>query len=365
MLPATTKLVFISNIPAPYQVKFSDALSRYFDTQFWFYDKIRGRDSWWELPMGDHCRIIPDVLFREKARYYTRTHITWLKEFNPDIVMLGGFSIPANYAAYRWAKKNGKKTVVLTEMSRTATGELRGLSWEWKILRRLYKDVDAVFTINEESFHQFKEIIGFGARVKQARYAADLEPYFHHPVRTPKASYTILFANRLTEIYNPLAAIRIFHKARQQYVNLHMKMNAAGELRTACEALIKELKLENHISFLESIPAWDDMHLVYQSSDILLLPATFSAGNFTICEAMASGMGIVISDKVLGNGRDVVNGVNGFNLPLDEDLFAGKLLEYVHQPALFVQHAAYNRPLVQPLSMQGTAQLFATLLSGL
>jgi len=365
MLSPTTKLVFLSNIPAPYQVKFAGALQPYFDTQFWFYDEIRGRDSWWKVPLGAHCRIIPNVLLREKARYYTRSHITWLNEFNPDIVMLGGFSIPANYAAYRWAKKNGKKTVVLTEMSRTAGGELRGLSWEWKILRRLYKEVDAVFTINEESFHQFKEIIGFGEKVKQARYAADLEPYFRHEARAQKETYTVLFANRLTEIYNPLAAIRIFQKARQQYPNLLMKMNAAGPLRGACENLIKELELENHISFLESIPAWDDLHLVYQSSDILLLPANFSAGNFTICEAMASGMGIIISDKILGNGRDIINEVNGFNLPLNEDLFGEKLLEYIRHPNLFAEHAAHNRPLVRPLGMLGTAQLFASLLNNI
>lgn len=357
------KLVFISNMPAPYQVKFCYALNEYFDAQFWFYEPVTGRDSFWQVPAGDKCRIIPGVFQPVNGRYYTRTHLAWLDAFAPDIVMLGGFSIPANYLAYRWAKKRGKKVVVATEVSRTAKGVLRGDNFGWKLLRRMYAGIDAVFALTEDTYTQFKTVLGFGDKVVQARYASDLDACLLHPLRsTEQQPRTILFANRLIPIYNPLAAIRIFHKVRLQFTQVHMHMNASGVLRSDCEQLIQQLNLTGAVTFLDNVPSWESLHEVYAAADILLLPATFSNGNFTIYEAMASGMGIVISDSVLGNGRKVVNGINGFNLPADESLFAEKIIAYIRNPQLLREHALYNRKLVQPLGMKGTAALYDELL---
>jgi glycosyltransferase involved in cell wall biosynthesis len=361
------KLVFISNMPAPYQVKFCYALNEYFDTQFWFYEPVANRGDFWQVPLGDKCRIIPHVTQPLGGRYYTRTHIAWLEAFNPDIVMLGGFSIPANYLAYRWAKQHGKKIIMATEVSRTEAGVLRGDGMGWKLLRRIYSGIDAVFALTEDTYTQFKSVLGFGDKVIQARYASDLDACLQHPLRSAdKPPETILFANRLTDIYNPLAAIRIFQKVHQQFPHTRMHMNASGGLRDACEKLLRQLQLTQAVSFLDKVHSWETLHEVYAASDILLLPATFSNGNFTIYEAMASGMGIVISNKILGNGRKVVNGKNGFNLPHDdEELFAQKLIAYIQNPQLMHEHAVYNRQLVQPLGMKGTAALYRDLLSSI
>ncbi len=360
------KLVFISNMPAPYQVKFCYALNEYFDTQFWFYEPVTNRGDFWNVPPGDKCRIIPGVSQPGNGRYYTRTHLTWLDTFNPDIVILGGFSIPANYLAYQWAKRNGKKVVVATEVSRTAAGKLRKNNFGRKMLSWLYRDIDAVFALTEDTYTQFKNEFGFGDKVIQARYASDIDSCLQHPLRAAgKTPQTILFANRLIPVYDPLAAIRIFHIVWQQFPHMRMRMNASGELRVACEQLINQLQLTGTISFLDNVHSWETLHEVYAAADILLLPATFSNGNFTIYEAMASGMGIVISDKILGNGRKVINGVNGFNLPGDEALFTEKIIEYICNPQLLHEHAVYNRQLVRPLGMKGTAALYDELLSGL
>ena len=99
-------------MPVPYQVKFCAALNKYFQTEFWFYDTIKARADWWKTELNADCSIIPKVHLRKSGRYLTRTHLQMLNNFNPDIVMLGGFSIPANYLAYRWAEANNKKIVV-------------------------------------------------------------------------------------------------------------------------------------------------------------------------------------------------------------------------------------------------------------
>lgn len=357
------KLVMLSNIAAPYQVKFCYALSQYFDAQFWFYEQLNSdAGSFWTVPLGDRCRILPKSITRARGRYTTTAHLPLLSAFDPDIVMLGGFSIPANYLAYRWAKTHGKKVVVLTERSRTGSGRQRRRGLIWRSIRHLYRDVDAVFALSPEAYSQFRDDFGFGDKVVQARYAADLNAYAAHPDRTARPDLTLLFANRLVPAYNPLAAIEILRLVQQNAPGVRLHLNGHGVLRNACEEAIRAVGLEASTRFLDDIPAWDHMHEVYREADVLLLPAQSSSGNFTIYEAMASGMGLVISDQVLGTGMAVENGRNGFRLPLDPAAHAAAVLQYIEEPALLTQHAAINRPLVQPLGMQPTAALYHRLL---
>jgi glycosyltransferase involved in cell wall biosynthesis len=135
-------------------------------------------------------------------------------------------------------------------------------------------------------------------------------------------------------------------------------MNAAGELGELCRARIAELGIGDAVEFLTNLKSWSELHKVYACCDILILPANFSNGNFTILEAMASGMGVVVSDRVLGIGKMVVDKKNGFNCEPTTEAFLERIERYIQQPELLKTHAEINRPLVGPLGMKGTARFF-------
>jgi glycosyltransferase involved in cell wall biosynthesis len=362
------KLVYLSSIAVPQQIKFCNALQEYFDAEFWFYEMPdRTRGKWWRVDLGIHCKLLKNVLFFKSGvlggKYLVLNLFSQLKRFNPDIVMLGGFSIPSNMLAYLWAKKNGKKIIVFTERSRDQNGVLRKRSLTWCLIHWLYRDVDMVITSADDAVTQFRDEFGFGEKVIAGRYAADLDNYFEHPLREAKLAYTYLFANRMTEIYNPLGAIEIFAQVLIKYPGSRLLMNAAGELDEQCKARIAELNISSAVEFLINIKSWDELHNVYARSDILILPANFSNGNFTILEAMASGMGIVVSNRVLGIGKMVEDGVNGFNCEPTTADFLNRIEQYIDNPQLFQRHANLNRPKIEPLSAQGTAKFFADLVN--
>lgn len=358
------KMVLISSIATPQQVRFCNALQDYFDARFYFYEQPdRTRGSFWRVDLGEHCRILDPVYFAKsgcmEARYYAPDLAAELDALDPDIVMLGGFSIPSNYLAYRWARRKGKKTLVFTERSRDASGVLRKRGLAWRLLHWLYRDVDMVMVSADDAVAQFRDEFGFGDKVVAGRYAADLDAYFEHPLREAKLAYTYLFANRMTEIYNPIGAIEIFATILAKYPGSRLVMNAAGELGEQCRARIAELGIGDAVEFLTNLKSWSELHKVYARCDILILPANFSNGNFTILEAMASGMGVVVSDRVLGIGKMVVDGKNGFNCEHTTEAFLNRIECYIQQPELFKVHTEINRPLVEPLSARGTAKFFA------
>lgn len=358
------KLVFISSHAVSHQVKFCDALQDYFEAEFWFYEMPdRSRVAWWRVDLRDCCKVLKDVLFfksgRLEGKYLVLGLTKQLKAFNPDIVMLGGFSIPSNILAYRWAKRNGKRTIIFTERSRNQDGALRIRDVTWRLLRWLYRDVDMVMTSAADAVEQFRDEFRFGDKVIASRYAADLDAYFDHPLREAKPAYTYLFANRMTEIYNPVGALEIFAQVLAKYPGSRLLMNTAGELGEHCRVKITELGIGDAVEFLTGIQSWDELHTVYARSDILILPAKFSNGNYTILEAMASGMGIVVSDRVLGMGELVEDGVNCFNCEPTTTEFLNRIERYIHDPQLFKRHASLSRPMVKPLSIDGTAKFVA------
>ena len=339
-----------------------NALQKYYDAHFYFYESLGERADWWKIDLGKNCHILKNVFLKKRKKYIALSHLTILKENNPDIVMLGGFSVPANYIAYLWARWHNKKTIIFTERSRDKKGNLRKRDIGWQLLRYLYRNVDMIMVSAEDILPQFRDEFRFGNKVFVSQYASDIDLYFEHPVRTAKDGYVYMFANRLTDLYNPLLAIDIFKEISDKHVTSRLHMNAIGELRGECEKKIKDLYIEDKVIFLDNIQSWVDLHEEYRKCDILLFPAKFSNGNFTIVEAMASGMGIVISDKILGYGSLISNTINGFSCEPSLHEFVTSVKKYIDNPELFDLHCSINRGVVKPLGVEATATLYNSLI---
>ncbi|HFU75770.1 MAG TPA: glycosyltransferase [Arcobacter sp.] len=352
-----SKLVYISSIAAPHQIRLCEALNEYMDVTFLFYEYLDDeRAEWWKIPLCKKCHFIDNLLFKRNGRYLTFDVVKKLEEINPDIVMVGGFSIPANYLAYRWAKKNNKKTLVFTELSRDKNGVLRPFNFTWKLQKFFYRDVDYILTAHLDATRQFRDDFKFGDKVITSRYATDLDGHLSHDYRTKKDAYTYLFPNRLVDIYNPLLAIDIFAELQSKYPGSKLLLNNEGELKDQCIAKIKLYGLEDEVEFLSEIKAWDDLPKVYERSDILIFPAKFSNGNFSINESMASGMGIVISTKINGHSNTLTHNKNCFIVEPNKESFIDAVEQYISNPELFKSHAEINKKMMDPLSVKGTAK---------
>ena len=357
------KVVFIGNIAAPIQVKFCYALQRYYDATFLFHEHLnKNRPEWWRIELGPKCSILRKVVTKRRGLYLSLDILPRLRELNPDIILLGGFKMPSNLLAYRWAKCHGKHVVVFSESFRRR-GRLRGRSPYFRLLEAVYGGIDGPLSSNDGAYQQFERIFPvFRGRTHHAQYPSDIDHYYSHPYRQAKPAYTYLFANRQIEIYNPHLAVKVFAALLAKYPGSVLRMNAQGELVESTRQLISVLGIGTHVEFLSSIRSWDEMHLVYRDSDILLLPATFSNGNFSVVEAMVSGMGIIISDKVLWNRDMIQTGKNGYVCEPALDSFVGAAENYVANPSLFREHCVRNREIGRRFTMAATADLFHQIL---
>jgi len=71
---------------------------------------------------------------------------------------------------------------------------------------------------------------------------------------------------------------------------------------------------------------------IYASSSNVSLIDILPAGNFTTLEAMASGMGVVVTDRVLGIDKMVEHAYTGFNCAATTEAFVNRVKRYICQP---------------------------------
>jgi len=362
--PAKPRLLFLSYMASPHQVRLVDHLAEYLDVEFWFYEQIGvNRPAWWQIPLSKRCRVLPRVRFRRSQRYWAPGLRSQLERFAPDVLMLGGFLVPSNFVAYRWALARKKPVVFFTETFRTANG-LRGPSPFFHAMELLYRRAAAVFASNEAAAAQVQTLMpSFARRTFVANYAADIDSYFQHPIRHGGAPCRYLFPNRLIPEYNPIGAIDAFARLLDRHPGSTLRLNAQGPLQGDCERRIAEIGIAENVDFIREITAWDEMPLVYRDADVLLFPALMSNGNFTIAESVASGMGIVVSDRIKGLEQLVKDGENGFVRPPTTEAFVEAAERYIQEPELFRIHADRGRSIVRPLTGAATAKLYARLIT--
>ncbi len=365
------KFAYISNMASPYQVKFCYALQEYFDAEFWFYvRREQNRPKWWEIPLGDKCKIMKFSGRIPKIGYFSFGLFAELMRFKPDIIYLGGF-MKWHWLVLKFVKLFSKKTKVIiggepmrfvkNDSSGEATLRSKDNSrFGLKVLRKLFNSADLYIGRGSTATKQFIEEIGFPEnKVDTLIYPQDIEEYFNHPLREKKKGdrFRILFANRLIDRYQPLFTLEVFERVQSEYPNVELAMNNDGPLKDACIGYIERKGLKN-VRFLDSIDSWNNMHLIYKDSDILILPATYSNGNFTIIEARSSGMGIVISNKINHIEKHSVNGQNCFICDLSIEDFASAVLTYIRNPEILIPHGLLSREKVESGRNKFTAEMY-------
>lgn len=366
------KVLFISNMAAPYQIKFCNELNKYFEIEFWFYKYIeKTRPDWWKIPLGEKCKIIENSFYIPIFNYNSFGLVKKIANYRPDVIILGGFFFPSHYNVKKWAKKNNKLIIISNEKI-----EYDSLNLVSKIIKKIYytllftffKDIDYFLALGSEvadqhatkfNFKKLKEI------TKNVRYAQDIDVNIKRHKTLHASKIRLIFPNRLINKYNPIFIIEVFNCLCKKHDNLLLNLNAFGDLRDECEKKIIEYEIRDKVKFLDDINNWNDLPDVYIDSDIALFACTDSNGPNSLIESMAAGLGVVMCDTISNTDEYAIDNINCFKVELDLNSFITAIERYITNPALVLGHGTQSKKLVFNRSIEGTALLYKEILENL
>lgn len=165
--------------------------------------------------------------------------------------------------------------------------------------RWTFNQADVVFCYTDEDRERVREF-GVESRTEVVHNGIDTErfqPDGPESERIDHAGSVVLFVGRLVEGKRPGDAVEAVSRLAEER---NAKLYVAGE-----GPLRSEL-VDDHIEFLGQLP-YEEMPAVYRASDALVLPSRAEGLPRTVLEAMASSVGVVVSDleqvvPVVGDG---------------------------------------------------------------
>ena len=175
--------------------------------------------------------------------------------------------------------------------------------------------------------------------------------YLHKLLKISPSIPILISVGRLGKEKNFTFLVEVFkiivdreQKDQTENKKPHFVIIGSGPEKKYLDSLIKSLNLEYRVHLIGGIEQ-RKMPYVYKSAKVFVFASLTEVHPLSILEAGASGLPFIITaDKAFENV--VVNGKNGFALPLDKDQFAQKILDLLDSPKLMSRFAANSKILI-------------------
>lgn len=306
-------------------------------------DKTFGRTIKWDIPLleGYDFEVVENVAKNPGTHHFNGIDcpklIGKLKAFQPDVLLVFGWSFKSNLKVLRYFK--GKVPLWFRGDS-TLLDETPGLKTFFRRLglRWVYSYVDRAFYVGSANKtyylkHGLKdsELVYAPHAIDNDRFADDSEKQYQakagkwrHDLGLKPDDLVILFAGKFEAKKQPnllMDAVIQANVKRNKPIKLVLVGN--GPL----EAELKDKA--NNNDFITFIPFQNQskMPVVYRLGDVYCLPSKGPGETWGLAvnEAMASGRPVIVSDKV-GCASDLVNDSTGWVFPFDQPEILQKLL---------------------------------------
>lgn len=356
------RIVFLSNIPAPYQVKYSTELRKYFEIEFWFSSSniSGGRPNYWNIPLPEYCKVVP---LKNNYKYFN-TLKKELNDFNPDVVWLGGSWTKIYwFIAYNWARNKGKK-IIVGPMERSHPNQ--------KIFKRIIKKVFFKYIYRKiiiflcpgyESYDYFKYILK-RSNTYLFPYVADISECIKHPIR--KINNNIIFAmgGRMIKHYRHKEILKIFEKICINYKNVRLVIAGEGEEKNTCENIVNSSELLKKKVSWRNINNWDDIATFYSECHIFIDYPTWAAWGIIIQETLASGMAIICGADRCASRYYIIDGFNGLRVTNEKEIY-NAMEYYIQNPEMIEIHSERNKIIGKNESIEKRTKDFLEIINSL
>ena len=356
------RVLFLTNYPSPYRVRFFDELGKHMEVTVLFSDRAELKKhrsaSWYVEDEGNFRRVqLTKRLATIGNSDLCRDVIGWLRQ--PfDAIVLCGYATPTAMLAISYMRLH--KIPFWMEVDGGLIREESRLKYRFK--RALVSAASRWLSTGRDTT---RYLVHYGAREENIHVypftslqEADLLP---EPVsRERKAALRQELG--MPENHVVLSIGQFIHRK-----GFDVLLKAAAELDGDTGIYIvggepteeylqlrEDLKLKN-VHFV-GFQKKEELALYYQAADVFALPTREDIWGLVINEAMAYGLPVVTTEKCVAGQELVENGVNGYLIPVDDhETLAQKLAAILTGNLPAMGKAALEK--VRPYTIENMAKV--------
>jgi len=327
-------ILFLSNIPTPYQLDFLDQLNKAKEHKvfgYFLYSKEKNRD--WNLKLPEYVYI---ANYSKTLKDYIDLY-QYIKKNKISIIVIGGYSLPMTIFTVFLTKIKKLKLYFWLERP---INEQNGIK---KTLKELYlhivlSNAYKIFAIGKLAVDRY---IIYNKKVIDLPYSMNLEKFYKIKKEDKVAKIKFLFSGQYIDRKNILNTINAFKKIKNDDIELNII--GGGELKNEVDELIKYDNRINDLGFIQP----NDLIEVYAKNDIFIMPSKHDGWALVINEAMAAGMPIISTNKVGAVVEYIEHKENGYICNTEIDSIQEGIEFYISNKENILLHSNKNREIIR------------------
>lgn len=354
--PGIPRVAIVTNIPAPYRNPVFQRLAEklgYDNLHVVFCARREGNREWILQQQGFAHTFLQEHSMVFKGRYIHNNPevISALRRLNPDVVLTTGFN-PTHLYAFAYAVLAGKIHVPMTDG--TLVSE-RHLSMLHRLTRRLVYALSRAFV--GASLGSARLYAEYGIQPElffQSHLCADNQAFAPH--LSQQHHFDFMFCGRFAPEKNPMFALDVAAgAARKLGRKVSLLLVGSGSLLEEAHTHSMTLSADVEASFSGFVQQ-ENLPGLYCSARVFLFPSSWDPWGVVANEACAAGQAVMVTPLAGVAGDLVVDGVNGFVLPLSLPLWVERAANLLRDERLLGQFSANSRLRVQSYNYDAAAQ---------
>jgi len=282
------------------------------------FDNYENKEQWWTC-------LFPDKSYDEISISTIRgTFLDKIKEINPDVVIAGSIVFFAGALGLRWAKNNGKKFIMFDDAKPSQIK--RNFLVQW-IKDLITHRIDGLWLPSNEYDEAYTKFIDKDMLVCYGYNCIDNELFKFKETRENNFN-TIICVARLVPIKNIDFLLRAWKLIEKRRPNYKLGIIGDGPEFGVLNELATNMGLKT-IVFLGAVNN-SDIPTYFYNSSAFILPSLSESWGLVVNEAMASGLPLLLSNKINASNTLLHEGENGFGFePTNVKKIAEKIIRFI------------------------------------
>jgi 1,2-diacylglycerol 3-alpha-glucosyltransferase len=275
------------------------------------YDNQR---DWIVHDVSDILNLANGTLEQQPSKVLSRQLVDLLNKLNPSVIVIAGYRYAPMRAAFRWARQQNQKTVLLSDSQ--WCDRPRHPIKEWLKSQWIKKHCDAAFVSGARAADYAQQWGLPSNRIWRGYDVVDNNHFTHYS--SPHSQSILdaphfLYVGRLSPEKNLTALFQAYHHYRTQpgatLWPLVIVGSGSDAARLQADANRFNISPFIHWAGFQQI---EDLPTYYAQASTLILPSLSEPWGLVVNEAMAAGLPVLVSDRC-GCVPDLVfPGVNGY-----------------------------------------------------
>lgn len=348
------KTVYLTNIPAPYRENCHEIVSSNLNKNYLviYCSKIEPNRKW-SFALGRYKRIFlkaTHITLGNKTSYLRSNILSVLKKENPKVIILVGLSLPM-ILSFFWAKFSNCKVISSSDVTPKYN---QSLTFVHKLIRYfLYNKMDAHIGASKKTIKLFER---YGVKKRMcfiSPLSINNKDFRKSYKSMDKRNFDILLCGQFIPIKLFDFSLDVIHQLYIKKKNLKIKLVGYGPMKDHIISRLKNMGVKfKYRGFVQP----SKLKTEYASAKLFLFPTKRDAWGIVANEACAVGTPVVTCNNAGAANELVKNGINGYVLKLDVNIWAQKIEKLLNNKILMNKFSKNALKSVKSYNSNNTAK---------